>query len=212
MAYGIGRVIREDDTTLVVLYKDVGYVRKTVKPRYNLDILARWLCAREVKALKKVRGLNGLQQLVEQDSEASFVSKYAKGIPLYKAKDIPHDYFDKLKVILAGMHERGVADLDFARPKDWIIDPNGNPIVIDLGAAVIYEPRHGIKSILMKPIFDYICKSNYRYMLKRKLKFLPNEMTQEEVDEAHKISILGAIWKSYKVSRGYLKYQLGLTK
>lgn len=171
-------------------------VRKNVKSFLGSSHLAEILCNHEVKVLERVRGVNGVQQLVEQDSRTSFISKYEPGVALRYSKNIPRDYFEKLSAILRNIHERGVADIDFAHSTDLLVSEEGNPIVIDLASALIYD-KNKMSSFIKKPLFDYICKLNKKYIIRRKLRFLP-ELSSRKDEQESKLDLLSESWRNFR--------------
>ena len=200
-------IVHNDSSTLVELIQRYGklYARKTVKsPKilgFSLDFLARYLCSREVKILERVKGLKGSQQIIEQDSPTSFISEYS-GTLLKKAKSVPNDYFEKCREILELSHRRGVAYID----PDLMIDEKGNPVLIDLVASILYKPNGKVRSRIMKPFFEYVCEMNKRYLCRIKLKYLPNEVTSEEINEANKLTSLIYFLNVYHGINNFLKH------
>lgn len=93
---------------------------------------------------------------------------------------VPDGFFDKLENVLNEIHGRGVADPDFAHSVDIIITPTGNPVVIDLASAIIYNPDER-SQILRRIVFNYIANLNKKYLLKRKARFAPHLITHQEL-------------------------------
>ncbi len=204
-------VIHENGASRVEIFNgpDGIYARKTVKAPAMFGIrisgMARYLCAREVGILEKLQGVEGVQQLIEQDSPTSFISRYIDGKTLKQTQQVPPEYFDKLSRILESVHGRGIADLDFAHSDDLLVDKKGNPWIIDLTASVICEPG---SNLFTRLAFDYVCKLNKTYLLRRKAKYALGALTLDEQRQAETIGALATTWRSLQAMKRYVKYEI----
>lgn len=72
----MGEIIFESPSTRIERFQDNGVdiVRKTVKGKF-----ARLLTSHEVNVLRRLKGVVGVQELIEQDSPTSFTSRYIEG-------------------------------------------------------------------------------------------------------------------------------------
>ncbi len=182
--------------------------RKTVKQYSGLEIAAEWLCAREVRALERLKGTEGIQQIVEQDSPISFLSEYVQGYPLNKAEHIPDDFFDNLREIMIAMHSEGVADLEFAHPPNVIINTVGDPVIIDLAASIIYDPSKGLMSRLVKPVFEYVKGLNHLYLIKRKNEYRTDLMNADEIQKLESAKSLFKGFKHFQKASRFVRSEL----
>ncbi|MFH2027940.1 MAG: hypothetical protein ABIJ08_02265 [Nanoarchaeota archaeon] len=204
----------EDPEVLIQRFvrDDIQYIRKEVKPMkimgINLDSLAERLCEREIKILDRLKGIDGIPQVIEQDSPTSFIYQYIDGKMLLEVKKTPERYFDKLEALLNKVHERGVADIDFGDGEGILVRPDGSAAILDFAVAIVYDPNQGIRSKIVKPFFKYFCRLNREYLLRSKERRAPEELTPDELKEAHDIGSIERIWKTYQRIRKFVKYDL----
>ncbi len=165
-------------------------VKKVIKWKF-----AKLLCTHEVNVLRRLQWLEWVQQLVTQDSSTSFISTFIEGNTLLTEPNLPNDYFEKLTIILKRIHDKWVADPDFAHSVDLLVDKEGNPHVIDLASAIIYNKKWFIIPLIIFPIFSYIKELNYKYIAKRKARFLPNQLTE------HEKSLIQHMWLTPNLAR-----------
>jgi hypothetical protein len=196
-------VIYNNKKTLVerIELPDGIYARKTVKPLFGQHF-AEGLCAREVRALEQLEGVPGIQQLVVQDSPTSFISTFIEGTTVRDAQTVPQGYFDRLATVLTTMHDYGVADLDFGHSCDLMIDPEGNPHVIDLAASLVLKYEN---SWMKQKTFDWIKALNWQYLARRKVKYAPAEATDAEKKLAAKFNTIASTWRAMKKIKHYVR-------
>jgi len=159
-------------------YDGVKYTRKEfIYPHIGglrFDYLARHLCARQVNTLNRVKGVDGLQQIVEQDSPTSFISKFESGKPINQGgKLLNRNYFDKLFGLMQTMYDKGVVLLDLRYSNGLLVGEDGNPKIVGFGAAFTYDPA--INSKRWKKYFDYLFNQSLSTVAKRESNLLLNE-------------------------------------
>jgi len=208
------QVIVEDSLvrTELITNRNEYFVRKKIKSprllRISLDFLAKFLCDREIRVLKRLESINGVPEFIEQDSSTSFIMSYIEGTPLKYADNLSRSYYNRLENILDQAHRRGVADLDFGNAKDILIQKNGEPAVLDWTCSLVYNPSHGLRARIVKPFFDYVCRLNKKYLLRSMSRKLPHEITPDEVNEGYNLGIIERVGSFYKRVRQFFKYSI----
>jgi len=124
-----------DDDASTVTLEENGLVRKLVlRPKssgLNPRVIPERLVDREIRALKLLDGVEGIQQFILRDSDISFFSRYECGIPLKEYNlNLPNSYFDELFQILRSIHKRGVYNLDGSRG-NFLVTSTQRPILLD---------------------------------------------------------------------------------
>ena len=144
------------------------------------NTFGRFLVWREVKAYKKMNGLRGVPVLYRVIGGFALVIKEVPGIDLEEAENetkLPDGFFDALKEVVNGFHERGVAHCDLKRAPNILVGHDGNPYIIDWGAAIF-------KNECRVPPFNFIyrrfLRDDYNAITKRKLRLSPELITPEE--------------------------------
>ncbi|MBI2659597.1 hypothetical protein HYX07_00370 [Candidatus Woesearchaeota archaeon] len=101
--------------------------------------------------LRKLEDVKGVPKLFL--GGASYGFEYTSSKPLAKAEILSQSYFEDLRGLVATIHGKGIAKLNYDNPKSVLIDANGNPVVTDFSKAVTYE-NGGIAAYpKMWPIF-----------------------------------------------------------
>ena len=88
---------------------------------------------REIKALKLLKDVNGIQKLIERVSPVMIYTKYMDGKSLRDWKGpLADEYFNKLYLLTKECVDRGVYRLGHTQ-KDFLVRPSGDPGIIDFG-------------------------------------------------------------------------------
>jgi len=101
--------------------------------------LARYLLFRELRALKRIQGLERVPQFLGRLDECAFSMSRLEGVPLDKEGFLrsPRAFADALTAIACAIHQRGVFHLDLRQRQNVLVGPDGLPHVVDFGSAVI---------------------------------------------------------------------------
>ncbi len=92
----------------------------------------------EYQAYQRLAGLDGFARCHGLFAGDRLVLDYVPGRSL--RDDLPerdHPFWPRLLGIIQAMHERGVAHGDLKRKANLLIDPDGNPVIVDLGTATL---------------------------------------------------------------------------
>lgn len=144
------------------------------------NIFGRFLVWREAKAYKRMKNLQGVPIFIRVIDGLALVTEEIPGTDLGKIKDkieLPDGFFDALKDVVDGFHQRGLAHCDLKKAGNILLGHEGRPYIIDWAAAIS-------KSEFRLPLFDLIYK---RFVLdddnaitKQKLRLTPEQVTPEE--------------------------------
>ncbi len=128
-------ILKDDKGALVV--REGNLVKKIVRGKNysggRRGVLPEEMVDREVRALKMLSDVCGIQRFVKRISLDSFYTEYVCSNSLkncfYK---LSTKYFDGLSSIMNQCYEKGVLKLDLGR-SDFLVSGNGDPIIIDFG-------------------------------------------------------------------------------
>lgn len=203
--FEVEEVLKDTDESLVLLLNNGVHrvVYKWVHGPFwwRFPFLARLLVKNEVRALKKAQWVAWLQQLVKQVSSQAIVTEYVPGRTLGSLKgcDLPGDFFDLLHETLRKAHMCGIADLDFAHTDDILVTDDGKPVLIDFESSIVCNEYSWY---IWKLIFQHVKDWNFRYLLKRKTRYFPEQISDEEkkiIGENHVVrNIWRWLWKMLK--------------
>ena len=144
------------------------------------NIFGRFLVWREAKAYKKMNGLRGVPLLYRVIGGLALVIEEIPGIDLEEAENgtrLRDGFFDALKEVVDGFHERGVAHCDLKRAANILVGHDGNPYVIDWAAAIF---ENGYRFPPFNLIYRRFLRDDYNAITKRKLRLSPELVTPEE--------------------------------
>lgn len=169
------RVIEEDGKRAVVKdFSANGFIYR--------NIVGRFLVWREKKAYKKLQGiegvpifyriLNGLAVVIEEIQGKNFDA-------VQKTTNIPENFYSDLHALLKTIHEAGLAHCDLKRAPNIIVGNDWKPYLVDWSASI---SRDEFRFFPLSLIFKRFVKDDMNAIIKIKLKYSPETVTQEEKD------------------------------
>ncbi len=164
---GVWRVSRSDGPLLL---KDCAGSPPWWRP------LARWLLAREVRALRRLDGVEGVPRLVGRVDRDAVLLSWVEGQPLGEpgtTADAPA-LAAALRRIVEAMHQRHVYHLDLRQRRNVLVDPAGRPWVVDFGAAHAPGP---VGRLLLAP---WLARVDRQAVLKVLARYAPEAMSADE--------------------------------
>lgn len=163
-----------------------GWVRLT---------LARFLLARELRALARLRGIEGVPGEAFRVDAGAIAARFVPGDAVGGLDDtrITPDYLIRLEALMRAVHERGIVHLDTRGGGNILCSPAGEPGIIDFqaGFSTRWMPgglRRVVEAIDMSGVY------------KKWLKHQPAAMGEARRAEFERINRLRRFW----VLRGYL--------
>ena len=146
-------------------------VRDTTDANRWVRGLARRLAAREARALQRLRGLEGVPQLVSWDGRR-LVRSWLAGEPLRAHRPRDPAYFARALRLLRALHRAGVAHRDLAKEPNWLVRPDGTPALVDFQLALA-TPRRSAW-------FRLWAREDLRHCLKHKRTYRPDRLTARQ--------------------------------
>lgn len=134
------RILKHDQDVLVTL--EDGLVKKEVykvKISGLQKVSAEKAVDKEIRALKILEGVDGIQRFVQRESGNIFYSEYVEGESLFDLKGkLPRAYFGELTEIAEECQRRGVYRFGQNR-KDFLVTPDLKPVIIDFGNVLFVD-------------------------------------------------------------------------
>lgn len=149
--------------------------------------LARWLMRREARALGKLPPGLPAPRLLELDQH-TLTRSFVDGKTMYEAKPADRRYFQTARKTLHRLHRSGITHNDLAKEPNWLVDPEGNPAVVDFQLASV----HGRRNVL----FRLQAREDIRHLLKHKRTYVPELLTQRELRILAEPSLPSRIWRA----------------
>lgn len=116
-------------------------VEKTYREaRLPVRLLGTVLIAWERFIYSRLAGMEGIPGLMPSPDRLTLTTRFMGGTNLKEADRIPGmPYFDSLKRLITAMHQRGVIHLDLRNRRNYGIDDEGRPYLVDF-ATCLYIP------------------------------------------------------------------------
>lgn len=143
----------------------------------------------------KLQGIEGIPEALPAPDRLTLVTGFMGGENLKDASRIPGDaYFALLKDLISRMHKRGIIHLDLRNRRNYGIDDQNRPYLVDF-ATCLYIPWGGKTRRLLEAL-------DWMGFAKVKNKILPQAMDEREKELLAFGERLSSIWLPTKFVRG----------
>ena len=144
---------------------------KTYGPRNVVarNTLGRWLIRREAAAFQAVAGIEAVPDFIGRIGPFAIATRWVDAVPLkaHTGGRLDDEIFDRLAVIVAQFHERGVALADLHH-RDVLLSDDGSLYVLDLATAWVTGDRPGP---LSRYLFERFCESDRVNLARMRARF-----------------------------------------
>ncbi len=144
---------------------------KTYGPRNVVarNTLGRWLIRREAAAFQAVAGIEAVPDFIGRIGPFAIATRWVDAVPLkvHTGDRLDDEIFDRLAVIVAQFHERGVALADLHH-RDVLLSDDGSLYVLDLATAWVTGDRPGP---LSRYLFERFCESDRVNLARMRARF-----------------------------------------
>jgi RIO-like serine/threonine protein kinase len=155
--------------------------------RWWLAWLARGLLRQEAKALAALQDIDGIPQLIRDDSH-TLMRSFLPGVAMHVGRPKNGSYFRDAARLLRRIHSAGVAHNDLAKEANILLSDDGSPAIIDFQLA-FYSARRG-------RLFRIAAREDIRHLLKHKRTYRPDLLTTRELSILRSPSSLSRAWMS----------------
>lgn len=176
------------------VFGSVSLVFSAAGPRIRRDtrealVVVRWiarqLLAREARALAALEGLDGIPTLIRHDG-SMLERSYVDGVPMQVGKPASVAYFHAASRIVRRMHRLGVVHNDLAKEPNFLLTPDGRPVIVDFQISCLSRKRGRL--------FRILAREDVRHLLKHKRTYCPDHLTRREESILDSPSILSKMW------------------
>lgn len=128
---------------------DSGVERRVVKQAMGgwfSHWLRRAMLRREYAAYQRVAGIPGIPRCFGLEADGSLLLEFLVGDSFRENTPNLHDrdqFLGQLQAQILALHKAGVAHADLKRRGNLLISPEGNPILLDFGSAVLRQANGG---------------------------------------------------------------------
>ncbi len=186
-----------------VRLKQIGseyVVEKTYRDKIlPVRVVGACLVSWEAFIYSKLDGVRGIPTLLGRPDPCTLVTRYMDGDNLRETARRPgRSYFDKLAEIISNIHARGVVHLDLRNRRNYGIDTEGMPYVIDFGSS-LYVPWP-------KFLRQVLGKLDWMGFLKVKAKLAPWLVSADERGRLVRGSLLSYLWVVDSIPRAIRRF------
>lgn len=137
------QTLKQDAGVKVILYENT--VLKKVyglnNSGFRRNISAEEIVSREIRALEKLKNIEGIQKIITAHGNNGFISKYIKGISLREYHGVLYEsYFLQLNNIIKQCEQLGVYRIGINR-SDFIVREDNTPAIVDFGNILFYDDK-----------------------------------------------------------------------
>jgi len=168
-----------------LMVKDVR--RRNLILRWTLGL---WLIQKEWKIYSRLKGVQGVPELIERIDRLAFAMEFVSGRPIQRGETLPGSFFSYLEQALGEIHKRGVVHLDLRHKGNILISDRGEPFLIDFNSSFCFKEK-GLLRRLLFPILRWV---DYGGLLKLKERVSPHLMTPEELSFLRRFNLLRRLW------------------
>jgi RIO-like serine/threonine protein kinase len=161
------------------ILRDASYAKPGAR------LVARWLLAREARALAALEKLDTVPCILERQKR-SLRRAYIDGDVMYKIRPQEPAYFRLAMKLLRNMHRLGVVHNDLAKEANWLVTTDGKPALVDFQLAW-YRPNRGY-------LFRILGREDLRHLLKHKRTYCPDSLTKRELDILDRPALISRLW------------------
>ncbi len=172
----------------VVYLRDTGTRQIVVKQPMGRGLalwLRRAMLRREYTAYQRLAGVPGVPRCFGLQDDGSLLLEFLEGEPYRETAGALRDrdrFFSELLQSILAVHAVGVAHADLKRRGNILISPDGRPVLLDFGSAVLRTGRGGWLNGLL---FRQICRMDLNAWVKLKYRRRYDLITAEDRDYYH---------------------------
>jgi hypothetical protein len=155
------------------LVKDIRY--SGFWYRYTVGWFLLW---RESRFYTRARGLPFVPHYYGKLDADGLIFEKVDATPLKRVPpgDLPPGLFDQLRVCVDELHRRGIVHLDLRQRGNILLTPEKDLKVVDFESALYLGYSPWLRALLL-PVFARV---DYSAILKHRLRYCPDEVTEEE--------------------------------
>jgi hypothetical protein len=179
----------------LLMCEGLPVVEKTYRDKGTLIRLAgSVLVAWERFIYSRLRGVEGIPVMIEGSDPYTLLTVFMGGTNLRDVRTPPgRPYYDALKPLISRMHNRGVVHLDLRNRRNYGIDEEGMPYLVDF-ASSLYLPWGGP----VRRLLEWIDWMGYA---KVKEKISPGTLDEDERKLLGLGTFLSSLWLPTKAVR-----------
>ncbi|MEA2081639.1 MAG: hypothetical protein U9O97_02740 [Elusimicrobiota bacterium] len=150
----------------------------------------RFLLNREASFYRKLGGIRGIPEFYGSPESGVMDIEYMEGDSIKDNKNLPGEFFTKLRKIVTEIHSRGVLYFDL-RHKSNVLVSKGEPVIIDFATCFYLPP--------LVPLFGWV---DFEAVLFLKHSVSPELLNASELTHVKKMNRLCKLWFFNRIIKG----------
>lgn len=158
----------------------------------------RFLVWREKKAYERLEGIKGVPVFYRAVDGLALIIEEIPGKRLWevhKTTGIPEGFYSELRSLLKGIHGAGLAHCDLKRAPNIIMGEDGRPYIVDWTTSISIN---ALRVYPLSLIFKRFVRDDLDAIIKLKLKYSPEKVSQEEKDAFMNRSLIEKIIRNIR--------------
>jgi hypothetical protein len=179
------RVFKNDFFAVTAMYEGESgkVVLKVARQASFLVIPLAWvgrlLAAREQAALEVLADLEGIPKWIGRWAETGIVREYIEGHPLAKGERVPDDFHPRLRRVIEGIHERGMAYVDLEKCENVLVGDDGRPYLFDFQISWYHPRRWGGELWPARRLRRWFQEGDRYHLIKLQRRTRPDQLSPE---------------------------------
>ncbi len=136
--------------------------------------------------MQRMEGLSGVPKLLFWNG-TRLERSYIAGQPMHDAPPRDPLWFHQARRLVQAMHRRGVVHNDLAKEPNWLVSPQGAPLLVDFQLATCHRHR--------SRWFRGLAREDLRHLLKHKRTYRPESLTARERRILATPALLTRLWR-----------------
>ncbi len=151
----------------------------SARPWWIRFFWGRWVIAREARALRRLRDVQGVPQLLATVGPHAILMERleARRLPKEMEQAPPIEFYERASVLLGALHKRGIAHGDLRR-KNLLMDDQARPYLIDFATCITSKP--GWIGWPFRFLFRRIATVDRYHLAQMKADFYADRLVAEE--------------------------------
>lgn len=204
--YTLVEIFKHDSWAATALY---GRLHARIVAKFNreqplffvpMKWLGRWLARHEARALRLLRGIDGVPAdagpvwIDGRERRSAMAHSYIDGRPFHIDDKPPDIFFFRLAEMLKAMHQRGLAYVDLNKRENILITTDGGPALVDFQLHFA-PPRWALRLPPVRWLFREL-QANDLYHLHKHIDWhRPDLLPVAASDWSRQQPITGRVWR-----------------
>jgi len=147
------------------------------------------LTRREVRIYTLLQDLPGIPRLIGTVGRNGFLHTFVPGHALQRDARVSDTFFDELRTLLAGLHQRHLAYVDLNKRENILLGQDGKPYLIDFQIALHLPPVGWRRLPPVRWLLRRFQDADRYHYLKHKRRLRPDLLTADESRELERMAI-----------------------